>query len=95
MREELVKPYCAIDDDPENKDHWPGNDFTRQLIAPGTSDEWPDGAIGIYIDGNFWAVAALPWSWLDRPLPEVVKSLWPSKFTDAEFCDDYVEGAGS
>ncbi len=67
----------------------PGVDFSRQLVPPGTNEEWPDGAVGIYVDDDFWCVAALPWRCRDTPLEDVVAELWPGLAADAQFCPDH------
>lgn len=84
-RSELKKPYWAA---PDDKDVWPGLDFNRELVSPGTNENFPCGAVGIRIDGDFWQVAALPWSWRHYPLPEIVRALWPSRADQAEYGED-------
>jgi hypothetical protein len=73
------KPYYV------ETDGLPGLDFNREIIPPGTNEAFPEGAIGIRVDGDFWAVAALPYSYLEKPLPEIVKEFWPQYMDTASF----------
>ena len=50
-------------------------DFTREVIKPNT--EFPDGAIGIRVDDDFWAVAVLPYQFKDISLKTIVRVFWP------------------
>lgn len=88
------KGRCQFDADGtgHDGDFWfcsevPDIDFNRDIVAPGASVTFPDGAIGIYVDENFWDVAALPLRFIDLPLPRVVAILWPD-VTDPEFGED-------
>jgi len=81
---ELTKPYFYA------PDHLAGLDFNRQIIEPGVRDDWPDGALGLYVDDNFWCVAALPLEeYRNIPLPEIVKAFWPMYFDQATFTPDH------
>lgn len=82
----LASPYWAR---PDENEPWPGSDFTRELAAPGTNATFPEGAVGIYIDDDFWCVAALPWAWREVPLAELVGTLWPTRVPTAEFMPDH------
>ena len=73
LRGQLAAPYWAADEG----EKLPGYDFNREIIAPGANETFPDGAVGIRVDDDFWAVAALPLSFRSMPLPEVVSALWP------------------
>lgn len=75
IRDDLKEPYWFYKYDP--KCHFPGLDFNREIVKPGTNETFPDGAIGVRVDDDFWAVAALPWKYLDTPIDEIVKELWP------------------
>lgn len=86
-RNDLKSPYWAL---PDDKGPWPGLDFNREIVTPGTNDTFPDGALGIRVDDDFWAVAALPLSWKDQPLADIVASLWPSRAPRAEYGPDVV-----
>lgn len=57
------------------RDGLPGLDFNREIIKPGENAHFPDGAVGVRADGDFWAVAALPYKYLDVPLSEIVAAL--------------------
>lgn len=71
------------------KDDLPGLDFNREIIEPGTHDKYPDGVLGIRVDDDFWAVAALPLAeYRDKPLPEIVNELWPTYVGEATYAPD-------
>jgi hypothetical protein len=56
----------------------PSHDFNREIIPPGCLDHYPDGAIGVRADDDFWAVAALPYEkYLNVSIEEIVSELWP------------------
>jgi hypothetical protein len=78
---EIVSPYFVSTEVPDI-------DFNREIVPPETNKTFPDGAIGIRTDGDFWAVAALPYKYLDVPLAEIVKALWPQYADEAELCPD-------
>lgn len=82
VRADLAAPFFAA------ADGLPGLDFNRELIEPGTNDAYPEGAVGIRVDDDFWAVAALPLAYRDTPLPELVATLWPHYAEQAEYCPD-------
>lgn len=69
----LVHPYWAV------ADELPDDDFSKEIVEPGTNDTFPDGAVGIRVDDDFWAVAALPLSFRNVPLEEIVKRFWPTR----------------
>jgi hypothetical protein len=75
IRHDLKEPYWCHAYDP--KSHFPGLDFNREIVMPGTNETFPDGAVGIRVDDDFWEVAALPWKYRDTPLEEIVGELWP------------------
>lgn len=52
-------------------------DFNREIVEPGTNEIFPDGAVGIRVDDNFWAVAALPYSYKEKTIQEIVAEFWP------------------
>jgi hypothetical protein len=87
IRDNLVKPYWAAAD--KDEDTLPGLDFNRDLEPPGKNEHFPDGVVGIRCDGDFWAVAALPWSYRDTPLPELVADLWPQWADKAVYRADH------
>lgn len=82
MTIELTKPYFYT------PDSLPGLDFNREIVEPGTHEHFPEGAIGIRADGDFWTVAALPYSYLDTPLRDIVAQLWPQYLEQATFEPD-------
>ena len=61
--------------------------FNKCLVEPNANTTFPDGAIGIYVDHDFWAVAALPISYADKSIQQIVSELWP-ELTDCEFGPD-------
>lgn len=85
----LEPPFGTMHDDEE----MPFSDFNKEIIAPGLMDEFPNGAIGIRVDDNFYSIGALPYSYLSVPIQEIVKEFWPSKFDQADFGDDYTTTA--
>ena len=58
------------------KDHH-FTDFNRQIVEPGEDENFPDGALGIYVDDDYYAVAALPYKYKALSCAEIVASLWP------------------
>lgn len=53
-------------------------DFNREICNPGEHEDWPDGAIGVRVDDDFWSVAALPFAeYHDKTIQEIVAKLWP------------------
>ena len=84
-RNDLHDPYWAR---PDDNDPWPGLDFNRELVPPGKNEKFPDGAVGVRIDDDFWSVAALPWDWRKHTIQEIVAALWPSRLAKAEFLAD-------
>ena len=56
----------------------PFDDFNREIILPGTNETFPDGALGIRADDDFWAVAVLPLEFKEAPLADIVGTLWPN-----------------
>lgn len=81
---EFKQPYYVTP-----ADELPFHDFNREIVAPGQIDEFPDGAIGIRVDDDFWAVAALPYAeYADKSIQQIVQELWPSIFPTAEFNKD-------
>lgn len=85
-RDFLKPPYYALD--LENMEDVPGHDFNREIVHPGENPEFPDGAVGIRIDDDFWTVAALPYDEFRRcTIEELVAVLWP-KIDDASFGPD-------
>ncbi|WP_315921988.1 hypothetical protein [Mesorhizobium sp. SP-1A] len=55
----------------------PFTDFNRQIVEPGTNPDFPSGALGIYSDDDFYAVASLPYRFKDLSCAEIVATLWP------------------
>lgn len=80
---ELAKPYWVA------RDGLPGLDFNREIVEPGRYDAFPDGAVGIYVDDDFWSVAALPLErYRDVPIQEIVAEVWPEYAAQASYAPD-------
>jgi hypothetical protein len=73
LRNRLNLPYHAVEES-----SIPFHDFNREIIQPGATEEFPNGAIGIRCDDDFWIVATLPYEYLNTPLPEIIKELFPN-----------------
>lgn len=86
IRSDLSAPYFASVGNGD--DALPGLDFCRDIVQPGTNETFPDGAIGIRVDADFWSVAALPMKYLDVPLKDLVAELWPHYAGEASFHPD-------
>lgn len=78
IRGSLKKPFWAFDAKPD--DELPSWDFCREIIPPGENKNFPDGAVGIRVDADFWAVAALPLEYVDWKLEDIATDLWPHTF---------------
>jgi hypothetical protein len=83
LKETLVPPYFY------EPDGLPGLDFNREFVQPGEQAGFPDGVIGIRVDDDFWCVAAIPLSYADVPLIDIVRILWPDYAADAQVCPDH------
>lgn len=57
----------------------PFDDFSKEIVEPGTNETFPNGAVGIRVDDDFWAVAALPYEYKDTPIEEIVAEYWPPR----------------
>ena len=63
-------------------------DFNREIVNPGTNETFPLGAIGVRVDYDFWAVAALPYEeYINKTIQEIVAEFWPD-CPDPEFDED-------
>ena len=82
----LAEPYWVT------TEPFPYRDFCREIVPPdGRNPVFPDGAVGIRVDDDFWAVAALPWECRFYSVQEIVAALWPD-IVDPRFCPDgYVQ----
>ena len=68
----------------------PSHDFNKEIIAPGLLKQWPEGVLGIRVDDNFWAVAALPYEFKNISIKNIVKTLWPN-ILNPRLNPDYIE----
>ena len=67
------------------------NDFTKEVIEPGNNPAFPDGAVGLRVDDDFWIAAALPYEYRTRPTEEIVREFWPELGNDFVVCPDHVK----
>lgn len=51
--------------------------FNKELVGPGILPDYPEGAVGIRSDDDFWIEAILPWRFHKLSLQEIVGVLWP------------------
>lgn len=80
---QLEKPYYV------ERDTLPGLDFNREIVEPGMNKTFPDGAVGVRVDSDFWAVAALPYGeYRDKPIKDIVAEFWPQYLDQASFGAD-------
>lgn len=63
------------------------NDFNREIVKPNTNVHFPDGAVGIRVDDDFWIVAILPYKYAELSIQELVAIIWPA-VTDPYFNPD-------
>ena len=83
---EIEKPYWVA-----SANEVPFWDFNREIIPAGVLSLFPNGAIGIRVDDDFWAVAALPpENYRDVPIQKIVAELWPELSCEATFGPDVV-----
>ena len=81
--QEYEKPYWIA------RTGLPGLDFNRCLVAPATTESYPDGALAVYVDGNYWCVACLPLHpYGDMTIEEIVARLWPTYVGEATYAPD-------
>lgn len=66
----------------------PGFDFNREIVRPNINPAYPEGVMGIRVDGNFYPVAALPAMYIGLPLQTVVRTLWPCCVDQATYAAD-------
>ena len=55
------------------------NDFNKEIVDPNINEDYPEGAVGIRVDDDFWQVAALPLEFKDLSIQEMVEVLWPEE----------------
>ncbi len=86
---DLNRPYWACDatDYP-----FPDHHFNREILEPGVNKAFPNGAVGIRVDDDFWSVAALPLGqFRGIPIEQIVALLWPD-LTNPTFGPDSTIG---
>lgn len=66
----------------------PTTDFNREFCTPGIAPRFPDGALGIRTDDDFWEVALLPWRFSALSIQDLVAVLWPQYAGEAEYNPD-------
>lgn len=69
-------------------------DFNKEIIRPRQHFECRHGGVIIRADENFWQVAFLPYKFHKLSIQDIVQTLWPQKWSEAEFGED-VEYAGA
>lgn len=84
----LRKDSVDEDDDYENddrKDVWfidytcPYTDYCREIVEPGNINKsYPNGAVGIRVDDDFWAIAAIPYKFKELTCEEICIVLFPN-----------------
>lgn len=80
----LEPPYWIASDE------LPGLDFNRCIVEPGTNEAHPNGAVGIYVDDDFWAVGALPLEeWRGVSIEDIVAEFWPHYVAEATYAPDH------
>lgn len=98
MTVEQVRALCAPLKDAEEQFGYsggvPSHDFNRELCPPGAMPDFPDGAVGIRVDDDFWLVATLPYALADTPVQTIVAALWPD-ISEPEFLPDTVVKAAA
>lgn len=55
----------------------PFSDFNREVVPPGTNPKYPEGAVGIRMDWDFWTAAVLPYRFVGLDCMTIVRTLWP------------------
>ena len=60
-----------VEDDPLT------HDFNREIVAPGIVDKFPDGAVAVRVDDDFFIVAVLPYEFVGLGIERIVPVLWP------------------
>lgn len=55
----------------------PSFDFNREIVKPSTNSEYPDGAVRILADWDFFTVAILPYRFRGLYIEEIAAALWP------------------
>lgn len=71
--------------------HYPFNDFTKEIVEF-EIDDYPEGAIDIRGDDNFWIFAVFPLKFKTLTVQEIVSVVWPSHNSEsAVFLEDYYE----
>ncbi len=69
----------------------PSLDFNREIALPGKSKTYPTGILGLRVDADFWAVALLPYKFVDLPIEFLVEHMWPTLYKDCSFHPDSPE----
>lgn len=66
----------------------PSHDFNREIVGPGKNEAFPEGALGIRVDDDFWVVAVLPYRFAELSIENLVEVIWPDIYPEAEFRSD-------
>lgn len=81
---ELTKPYWKAEGP------LPGLDFNRHVVEPNTNEDFPQGAVAIYVDDDYHSVAALPLErYRDVSIETIVAEQWPTYAEVATYAPDH------
>lgn len=59
------------------EDELASHDFNREIVPPGQAPGYPEGAVLIRCDWDFWIVATLPPAFVALDCRSIVETLWP------------------
>ena len=65
------KPYWV-----EPLRHHPCHDYTKEVVKPGVNETFPEGGVGLRVDGDFWIVAVIPYVYRFETTEQLVNQLW-------------------
>jgi hypothetical protein len=52
-------------------------DYNKEIVTPCSS--YPDGAVGIRFDDDFWINAVLPYKYRELSVETICETLWPNQ----------------
>lgn len=59
-------------------------DFNKEIVIPGVSETYPEGAVGIRTDDNFFAVAVIPYEYRDTSVQDIVEVLFSDRYEEED-----------
>lgn len=68
----LEKPYWI-----EPIDDLPFHDFNKEIAKPGSAKSFPEGAVALRVDDDFFIVAVLPYVHARTPVDSLVYEVFP------------------